>query len=85
MCLSCAMRLLEDHETTEGSPCTRCKRFLVDDTFEGDSDECYHCFAEQAELGEPCPVCQLAEIPKVFFDADMRDELERLKRLRTMV
>jgi hypothetical protein len=92
MCVACQMQLLEDHRGKKGPFCPKCHRYrlgrsaIVGGGAETDLPEqtCYHCFAE--ESGEQCPVCA-PDIPEVFFDPDMVDELKtvelaRAKRIR---
>ena len=79
MCVTCQMELLREHEEgpdPDGDQKCACGRFWM-----GMNDRCYHCFSEE---GEECPVCQSPEIPQVFYDADMKDELKRLKRARKL-
>jgi hypothetical protein len=77
MCVSCQMNLLEDHQTIVGTARTElceCGKFRFDP--EG-SDCCYHCFCQKTGCEDPrnCPVCA-PEIPAVFYDSDMQEELK---------
>lgn len=76
VCVMCQMNLLEDHEIIDGLSCPECGRFLVDrDTL---AQPCYHCSCSGQE---DCPVCA-PEIPAVFFDDAMTEELDRVLRAR---
>jgi hypothetical protein len=69
------MSMLREHEEgpePDGDQKCACGRFWM-----GMNDRCGHCFSEEAH-GEKCPVCQSPEIPPVFYDADMKNELRRL-------
>jgi hypothetical protein len=71
------MMMLKEHEAGSGGPCVKCGNFPVDGGF------CAHCYVRKNEhLGVRCPVCQEMDIPKVFFDPKMRNELERVEKAR---
>lgn len=85
MCLTCKMTLLSDHEvlTSEGPLCPKCGRLRVPEEELSENPRCFHCCREGFGQ-ESCPVCEDEEIPAVFFDADMTDELVRLSALRAL-
>jgi len=74
------MMMLKEHEASSGDPCVKCGNFPV-----ANGDFCAHCCCAKTydRPGVPCPVCQDTEIPKVFFDSKMRNELERVEKART--
>jgi hypothetical protein len=82
MCVSCQMSLLEDHQTMAGELC-ECGNFRFDPS--SGSDCCYHCFCKKSGCEDPhnCPVCA-PEIPSVFYDLDMTDELEMVIAARAI-
>lgn len=83
MSVTYQMMLLSDHETKAGEGivlCGRCGNYLVN--YPDPDAICAHCFVAETESGVQCPVCQESEIPRVFFDSDMREELARLKAAR---
>jgi len=73
------MMMLKEHEASSGDPCVKCGNFPVDD-----GGFCAHCYVGRNEhLGVRCPVCQGVEIPKVFFEPKMQNELARVEAART--
>jgi hypothetical protein len=72
------MMMLKEHELSSGDPCVKCGNFPVTD-----GGSCAHCCVRNFEqIGARCPVCQEMEIPKVFFDPNMRNELTRVEKAR---
>jgi hypothetical protein len=71
--------LLEEHEAVGDDLCIKCGNFPV-----SDGGSCTHCFVSKFEPKENvrCPVCQEVNIPKVFFDPNMRNELDRVEKAR---
>lgn len=75
------MMMLKEHEASSGDPCVKCGIFPVEAR-----GFCAHCCCARTydRPGVLCPVCQDVEIPKVFFDPKMRNELERVQEMRTV-
>jgi hypothetical protein len=73
------MMMLNEHEASNGDPCFKCGNFPV-----ADGGFCAHCCCAKTydRPGVPCPVCQDTEIPKVFFEPKMQDELARVEKAR---
>lgn len=72
------MMMLKEHEARSGGPCVKCGNFPVDD-----GGSCAHCCVRKFEqVDVRCPVCQDMEIPRVFLDPKMRNELDRVERAR---
>jgi hypothetical protein len=72
--------MLKEHEASSGDACVKCGNFPV-----ADGGVCAHCCCAKTynRPGVPCPVCQDVEIPKVFFEPKMQNELARVERART--
>jgi hypothetical protein len=72
------MMMLKEHEASSIDPCVRCGNFPVDD-----GGSCAHCCVRRFEqIDVRCPVCQDVEIPQVFFEPKMQNELERVEKAK---
>jgi hypothetical protein len=73
------LSMLKEHETSSGESCAKCGIFPV-----MDGGFCAHCYVGRYDFCVParCPVCQDPEIPKVFFEPKMQNELARVEKAR---
>ncbi len=74
------MMMLKEHEISSGAPCVKCGNLPTPD-----GGICAHCYVSRYDscVTARCPVCQDIEIPKVFLDPKMQNELDRVERART--